>query len=124
MRKITDPDIKDAIAVIEGDQWQYFDAEEEKKNNGQSVNDALKQWRNWRLNDTEEALKLGESSIHEDNDMNNIIIYGFLGYNRYYVLWSGEVVFSKSHATPNRDLPHAGIKSAITKAKEAGFRIW
>ena len=72
----------------------------------------VEKWKRLVIEDPEEAA--WEASDIEKSAVRDAIIYGEYGWNRYFVVKSGEIVFSKSHAAPG----------TVEKAIEAGFRIW
>lgn len=110
--------------MVEGDQWLDLDSQAEIQGSKFCLKAAQEDWKI--------TLKIIENHVEEYYRTNKIhrmlvernwitlntfgfggIIYGFLGFHRYFVLMSGEVVFSKSHG-----------KSNAEKAEAVGFRIW
>lgn len=119
MRRIDDPDLRDHMEVVEGSFWRvYHDTTSvDLVRRRNTIPWALELWQAWRAERKREEPKADAT--------NQIVIYGHGGSNRYFVLYSGEVVFSESHATPKEPRPTFGIhESAVTVAERAGFRIW
>ena len=101
---IQDPEVVNKMAQIEGAEW----AKDQEKDNGYTVASFLKEFN---------AVKAATS----DNDLGvlridgNTAIYGFGGWNRYFVLaTTGEIFLSRSHARDEK----------IEKAREIGMDIW
>lgn len=107
MPKITDDDIRQKIAEVEGAAWLEHDAQI-AEDGGRRVQD----------NSVAHALRTytERRSLEQEKQEDTIygaVIYGLGGLCRYYVLNSGEVVFSGHHG-----------RSYLKEAEEAGFRIW
>lgn len=137
VRKITDRDILDAIAQFElrslGQkmwqakgpnrpspltEWRMMD--QRKDDNGQyhqnSVSWAIENYPKKSETLLEDYIACGDEM--DDHTINSTFgmpaIYGLGGWNRYYVLLNGQVVFSAHHSD----------EKTCKEAEAAGFRIW
>ncbi len=104
---IFEPDAFDKICQVEGEGYI-----ENQKNFGTYGFDAFK--KHW-----EEVIGKDPSFKERGKDLaikmknSNTAIYGFGGWNRYIVYYSGEIVFLESQAVS---------EEAIKRAKKVGFR--
>jgi hypothetical protein len=106
---IFEQDAFEKIIEIEGEKYRKY---KEKFEFGTCSFDAFLQ--EWKENCEPDPAVMNHKPEFCIDVESNGAIYGFGGWNRYFVLNSGEVVFSRLH----------GVEKVIEKAKEIGFRIW
>jgi hypothetical protein len=107
---IQDSDAFDRISQIEGVSWALVQADSPPcDNNWKGVR---KQWRQ----EVAEEKAFGEEAAFArfEGKPCTSSLYGAGGFHRYFILGSGEIVFSRYHAG----------EKATKKAEAVGFRIW
>jgi hypothetical protein len=105
---ITDPDAFDRICAVEGD--EYRNAPQD----GNYRLPAFKaEWDAAVAYAAEAGCSVEDVLVEGVVVDSNAAIYGAGGYHRYFVWNTGEIVFSRFHATPE----------GCARAKAAGFRV-
>ena len=114
---ITDKNALEKMILVESEQYR----KQGPKSDSEYSLDAVKsQWETCNAFYYVDASIETPMEIEEMKDFLNrpiperCVIYGLGGWNRYFCLGSGEVVFSRYHST----------QVAQDKAEEAGFRLW
>lgn len=110
---ITDRDALQRMAQVEGDTWLRLQESEPETPLGfrafaRAYADIKKIYDGLIDEDRRETMREIGISLNGHK-----AIYGEGGWNRYFIRWSGEIVFSARHATSIQK---------IEKAKAAGFR--
>ena len=108
---IYQPDAFDLICSIEGDEFRNG-----RHDDAWSFPAFKKAWleaEDYLLHNPDDRTEAHAGTpIRVEGD---VAIYGNAGYNRYFVLGSGEIVFSRHHAS-------RPVK--VEEAEAQGFRIW
>ena len=104
---ISQSDAFDKIVAIEGEVYR------KRKIKGNSFKDFKSRWQTLSVIHSDFTKRKFDELIVFGSDEENNFIHG-LEVNRYFVLFSGEIVFS---------LNHAQLLEDVKKAAELGFRI-
>jgi hypothetical protein len=121
MISITDSDVAQKIALVEGQRWIEDDKHgREMALRGlcfdQSLENAQEKYQEFKnkyIVNSDEKLLPAEWQMTINAFGYSATIYGLGGWSRYFVLASGEVVFSAGHA-----------QRLVEQAEKVGFFIW
>lgn len=109
---IYDPDAKAKIALVEGERWLEHDLNAAYRSSTSCFDAFLAEWKAIEAVTTPDAREILNSECLTVRG--NPAIYGLGGWNRYFVRYDGEIMFSAYHASnPEKE----------AQAKDAGFRV-
>lgn len=110
---IYEPDAFEKICQVEGDEYRDLEIQESF---GECSFAAFKARWEGVIKENPELKNVNDDSGGISIN-GNYVIYGWLGYHRYAVNYSGEIIFLEQFA-----FPQARAREIIERAKKVGFR--